>query len=87
MNGFDSYMYVQFFLVIIHFSFQLQCCGLISAYDISDLTTITRGYYPFTCCRKTLYDTTDYEIDYSSEINGQYCSLIQTVSKIFVLKQ
>lgn len=87
MNGFDSYMYVQFFLVIIHFSFQLQCCGLISAYDISYLTTITHGYYPITCCRRTLYDTTDYEIDYSSEINGQYCSLIQTVSKIFVLKQ
>lgn len=61
------------------FRFQLQCCGLISGYDISDFTTITRGSYPITCCRRTLYDTTNDQIDHSSEITGQYCNLIQTV--------
>lgn len=81
-NFFGQTSYVQYFSVIIYFSFQLQCCGLISGYDIYDFTTVTRGYYPITCCRRTLYDTTENQIYYSSEIFGQNCDLIQTVSKI-----
>lgn len=73
-----TYTY-NFFSGIIFFSFQLQCCGLISGYDISDFITISHGYYPITCCRMTLYDTSYSQIRSSTEVYGQYCDLIQTV--------
>lgn len=81
IKGYELYIYVQNFSVIIYFSFQLQCCGLISGYDISDFITISRGHYPITCCRTTLYDTTNSQISSNNEIDGQYCNLIQKVSK------
>lgn len=69
------------------FRFQLQCCGLISGYDISDFITISSGYYPFTCCQKSLYDATNYHMDVEPQMDGRNCNLTQTVSKIFVIKQ
>lgn len=68
------------------FPFQLQCCGLISGYDIIDYITIISGY-PITCCQNTLFDITNYHIDVANQIDERSCNLTQTVSKIFVKKQ
>lgn len=61
------------------FSFQLQCCGLISGYDFSDFIPISHGHYPITCCRMTLYDASYSQILSSTAVYGQNCDLIQTV--------